>query len=158
MGFKENPLERQNHFLSLRKNKRKNIPVRLSQNEEINKKYELNQNSYQNNDIIQNFFNSKEKTAFLYDLISNFINSHNLARFIVVQSLNYYKSEEENSEELKKFFTDAIITNLIEIMYIFKKDDSIVYNISNLLEKLTYYSNTITKLITLISKSLQKIF
>lgn len=165
MGFKENPLERQNHFLSLRKNKRKNIPVRLSQNEEINKKYELNQNSYQNNDIIQNFFNSKEKTAFLYDLISNFINSHNntncdinLARFIVVQSLNYYKSEEENSEELKKFFTDAIITNLIEIMHIFKKDDSIVYNISNLLEKLTYYSNTITKLITLKSKSLQKIF
>ena len=165
MGFKENPLERQNHFLSLRKNKRKNIPVRLSQNEEINKKYELNQNSYQNNDIIQNFFNSKEKTAFLYDLISNFINSHNntncdinLARFIVVQSLNYYKSEEENSEELKKFFTDEIITNLIEIMYIFKKDDSIVYNISNLLEKLTYYSNTITKLITLNSKSLQKIF
>ena len=43
-------------------------------------------------------------------------------------------------------------------MYIFKKDDSIVYNISNLLEKLTYYSNTITKLITLKSKSLQKIF
>ena len=165
MGFKENPLERQNHFLSLRKNKRKNIPVRLSQNEEINKKYELNQNSYQNNDIIQNFFNSKEKTAFLYDLISNFINSHNntncdinLARFIVVQSLNYYKSEEENSEALKKFFTNAIITNLIDIMYIFKKDDSIVYNISNLLEKLTYYSNTITKLITLKSKSLQKIF
>jgi hypothetical protein len=75
-----------------------------------------------------------------------------------VQCINYYKSEENNSEALKKFFTTTILTNLIDIMNIFKQDNIIVYNISWLLEKLTYDSYSITKLITLNSSSLQKIF
>jgi hypothetical protein len=43
-------------------------------------------------------------------------------------------------------------------MNIYKNDNNIVYSISNLLEKLTYYSNTIAKSITSNPISLQKIF
>ena len=65
---------------------------------------------------------------------------------------------EDNPDSIKKFFTDIIVTNLIDIMNIYKNDNNIVYSISNLLEKLTYYSNTIAKSITSNPISLQKIF
>lgn len=168
LEFKENNnSERQNRFLTLRKNKRIRITMPKTEDDRIKEKYELNQNTLDSSDnIIQNFFNSQEKPAFLYDLISNsnFNNMNignkeiNLIKFIIIQCLNYYKSEEENSEALKKFFTNTILTNLIDIMNIFKQDNIIVYNISLLLEQLTEYSNSITKLITLNSSSLQKIF
>jgi hypothetical protein len=168
LGFKEsNTAERQNRFLSLRKNKKMRIAMPKTEDEKIKEKYELNQNSFDASDsVIQNFFNSQEKTAVLYDLISNknFNNMNignseiKLIKFIIVQCINYYKSEEDNKEALKKFFTDTILTNLIDIMNIFKKDNIIVYNISRLLEKLTDDSYSITKLITLNSSSLQKIF
>ena len=168
LGFKENnTAERQNRFLSLRKNKKIRISMPKTDDEKIKEKYELKQNSFDASDnIIQNFFNSQEKTAVLYDLIANkyFNNMNignseiNLIKFIIVQCINYYKSEEDNSEALKNFFTTTILTNLIDIMNIFKQDNIIVYNISWLLEKLTYDSYSITKLITLNSSSLQKIF
>ena len=152
-----NALDRQNKFLSLRKNKRNRKEFAKTEDEQIKEKYELNQNSFNpSNNVIQNFFNSQEKTAFLYDLISstnfkdmNIGNSDiNLIKFIIVQCLNYYKSVEDNPDSIKKFFTDIIVTNLIDIMNIYKNDNNIVYSISNLLEKLTYYSNTIAKSIT----------
>ena len=162
-----NALDRQNKFLSLRKNKRNRKEFAKTKDEQIKEKYELNQNSFNpSNNVIQNFFNSQEKTAFLYDLISstnfkdmNIENSDiNLIKFIIVQCLNYYKSVEDNPDSIKKFFTDIIVTNLIDIMNIYKNDSNIVYSISNLLEKLTYYSNTIAKSITSNPISLQKIF
>ena len=162
-----NALDRQNKFLSLRKNKRNRKEFAKTEDEQIKEKYELNQNSFNpSNNVIQNFFNSQEKTAFLYDLISstnfkdmNIENSDiNLIKFIIVQCLNYYKSVEDNPDSIKKFFTDIIVTNLIDIMNIYKNDNNIVYSISNLLEKLTYYSNTIAKSITSNPISLQKIF
>ena len=162
-----NALDRQNKFLSLRKNKRNRKEFAKTEDEQIKEKYELNQNSFNpSNNVIQNFFNSQEKTAFLYDLISstnfkdmNIGNSDiNLIKFIIVQCLNYYKSVEDNADSIKKFFTDIIVTNLIDIMNIYKNDNNIVYSISNLLEKLTYYSNTIAKSITSNPISLQKIF
>ena len=162
-----NALDRQNKFLSLRKNKRNRKEFTKTEDEQIKEKYELNQNSFNpSNNVIQNFFNSQEKTAFLYDLISstnfkdmNIGNSDiNLIKFIIVQCLNYYKSVEDNPDSIKKFFTDIIVTNLIDIMNIYKNDNNIVYSISNLLEKLTYYSNTIAKSITSNPISLQKIF
>ena len=162
-----NALDRQNKFLSLRKNKRNRKEFAKTEDEQIKEKYKLNQNSFNpSNNVIQNFFNSQEKTAFLYDLISstnfkdmNIGNSDiNLIKFIIVQCLNYYKSVEDNPDSIKKFFTDIIVTNLIDIMNIYKNDSNIVYSISNLLEKLTYYSNTIAKSITSNPISLQKIF
>ena len=162
-----NALDRQNKFLSLRKNKRNRKEFAKTEDEQIKEKYELNQNSFNpSNNVIQNFFNSQEKTAFLYDLISstnfkdmNIGNSDiNLIKFIIVQCLNYYKSVEDDADSIKKFFTDIIVTNLIDIMNIYKNDNNIVYSISNLLEKLTYYSNTIAKSITSNPISLQKIF
>ena len=162
-----NALDRQNKFLSLRKNKRNRKEFAKTEDEQIKEKYELNQNSFNpSNNVIQNFFNSQEKTAFLYDLISstnfkdmNIENSDiNLIKFIIVQCLNYYKSVEDDADSIKKFFTDIIVTNLIDIMNIYKNDNNIVYSISNLLEKLTYYSNTIAKSITSNPISLQKIF
>ena len=168
ISSKENmSLERQNKFLSLRKNKRMKVITNKTEDDIIKEKYGFNQNSYDaSNNVIQNFFNSQEKTAFLFDLINstNFSSltiencDVNLIKFMIVQSTNYYKSEEENGEALKKFFTNTIVTNLIDIMNIFKQDNYIVYNISNLLENLTYYSNTITKLITLNISSVKKIF
>ena len=159
-------LEREKHFLSLRKNKRINIPIRQSKNEQIRKEFELNQNSYNsNNTIIQNFFTSSEKTAFLYDLVSNIFNSQNnancdlnLAIFIVVQIINYYKANENDIENIKKFFTNSIIENIIEIMNLFKEDKYIVYNISYLLAEITDNSSTLTKLVNLNSQNIQKIF
>ena len=170
LGFKESTAsERQNKFLSLRKNKKmKNTPIiKKLAYDPLKDKYELNQNSYDSsNNTIQNFFNSQEKTGFLYELISsNSFNVENignldinLIKFIIVQCLNYYKSEEENNENLKKFFSTTIVTNLIDIMNIFKKDMNIVYSISSLLKNLTEYSITITKIITSNSLSIQKIF
>ena len=170
LGFKESTAsERQNKFLSLRKNKKmKNTPIiKKLEYDPLKDKYELNQNSYDSsNNTIQNFFNSQEKTGFLYELISsNSFNVENignldinLIKFIIVQCLNYYKSEEENNENLKKFFSTTIVTNLIDIMNIFKKDMNIVYSISSLLKNLTEYSITITKIITSNSLSIQKIF
>ena len=133
LGFKEsNTAERQNRFLSLRKNKKMRIAMPKTEDEKIKEKYELNQNSFDPSDsVIQNFFNSQEKTAVLYDLISNknFNNMNignpeiNLIKFIIVQCINYYKSEEDNKEALKKFFTDTILTNLIDIMNNFKEGE-----------------------------------
>ena len=159
--------ERQNRFLSLRKNKRIKKVENKTEDEKIREKYELTQNSFDNsNNIIQNFFNSQEKTAFLYDLISstnfnsiNIGNSEmNLIKFIIVQCFNYYQTEEDNEEALTKFFTNTIITNLIEMMHICKMDNFIIYNISRLLVNLTYNYESITRLITLNSSSLVKIF
>ena len=169
MGFHNNSSSKQAHFLSLRKNRRLNLQVRRFQNEKTTGKYELNQNSYdQSNEIIQKFFNSQDKQAFLYELISNFINSIrnskvdlNIVKFIIVQCLNYYESQKENQDKLialEKFFTNTIITNLIDAMFLLKTEYIIVYNISLLLLKLTYCSAQITKLITLNSNNIEKIF
>ena len=80
LGFKESTAsERQNKFLSLRKNKKmKNTPIiKKLEYDPLKDKYELNQNSYDSsNNTIQNFFNSQEKTGFLYELISS--NSFNV--------------------------------------------------------------------------------
>lgn len=170
MGFHHDSSSMQNHFLSLRKNKRQNLHGRRFQNEKTTEnKYELNQNSYdQTNDIIQKFFNSQDKPAFLYEIISNLPNSIknstaelNIVKFIIVQCLNFYESQRENQDKLnilEKFFTNTIITKLINTMFIFKSENIIVYNISLLLLKITYYSSQITKLITLNTNNIENIF
>ena len=168
LGFKEsNTAERQNRFLSLRKNKKMRIAMPKTEDEKIKEKYELNQNSFDPSDsVIQNFFNSQEKPKFLYQLISdgNFKSENktnydlNLIKFIIVQCLNYFKSGKEKEENLDQFFTDTIITNLTDIMILYKDDINIVGSIAGLLKNLTYYSDNITKLITLNSSNLQKIF
>ena len=135
LAFKESKAsDRQNRFLSLRKNKKINMPIMKSGDEQIQEKYELKQDSFDsNNNIIQNFFNSQDKPTFLYQLLSssNFNSQNsgdydlNLIKFIIVQCLNYFKSEKDNEENLKKFFTDSIITNLTDIMCLYKKDISL---------------------------------
>ena len=168
LAFKESKVsDRQNRFLSLRKNKKMNMPIMKSGDEQIQEKYELKQDSFDsNNNIIQNFFNSQDKPTFLYQLLSssNFNSQNsgdydlNLIKFIIVQCLNYFKSEKDNEENLKKFFTDSIITNLTDIMCLYKKDVNIVFSIAILLGNLTRESDSITKLITLNSGNLQKIY
>ena len=168
LAFKESKAsDRQNRFLSLRKNKKMNMPIMKSGDEQIQEKYELKQDSFDsNNNIIQNFFNSQDKPTFLYQLLSssNFNSQNsgdydiNLIKFIIVQCLNYFKSEKDNEENLKKFFTDSIITNLTDIMCLYKKDVNIVFSIAILLRNLTRESDSITKLITLNSGNLQKIY
>ncbi len=168
LAFKESKAsDRQNRFLSLRKNKKMNMPIMKSGDEQIQEKYELKQDSFDsNNNIIQNFFNSQDKPTFLYQLLSssNFNSQNsgdydiNLIKFIIVQCLNYFKSEKDNEENLKKFFTDSIITNLTDIMSLYKKDINIVFSIAILLRNLTRESDSITKLITLNSGNLQKIY
>ena len=168
LAFKESKAsDRQNRFLSLRKNKKMNMPIMKSGDEQIQEKYELKQDSFDsNNNIIQNFFNSQDKPTFLYQLLSssNFNSQNsgdydiNLIKFIIVQCLNYFKSEKDNEENLKKFFTDSIITNLTDIMSLYKKDINIVFSIVILLRNLTRESDSITKLITLNSGNLQKIY
>ena len=168
LAFKERKAsDRQNRFLSLRKNKKMNMPIMKSGDEQIQEKYELKQDSFDsNNNIIQNFFNSQDKPTFLYQLLSssNFNSQNsgdydlNLIKFIIVQCLNYFKSEKDNEENLKKFFTDSIITNLTDIMSLYKKDINIVFSIAILLRNLTRESDSITKLITLNSGNLQKIY
>ena len=168
LAFKESKAsDRQNRFLSLRKNKKMNMPIMKSGDEQIQEKYELKQDSFDsNNNIIQNFFNSQDKPTFLYQLLSssNFNSQNsgdydiNLIKFIIVQCLNYFKSEKDNEENLKKFFTDSIITNLTDIMCLYKKDVKIVFSIAILLRNLTRESDSITKLITLNSGNLQKIY
>ena len=168
LAFKESKAsDRQNRFLSLRKNKKMNMPIMKSGDEQIQEKYELKQDSFDSsNNIIQNFFNSQDKPTFLYQLLSssNFNSQNsgdydiNLIKFIIVQCLNYFKSEKDNEENLKKFFTDSIITNLTDIMSLYKKDINIVFSIAILLRNLTRESDSITKLITLNSGNLQKIY
>ena len=168
LAFKESKAsDRQNRFLSLRKNKKMNMPIMKSGDEQIQEKYELKQDSFDsNNNIIQNFFNSQDKPTFLYQLLSssNFNSQNsgdydiNLIKFIIVQCLNYFKSEKDNEENLKKFFTDSIIINLTDIMCLYKKDINIVFSIAILLRNLTRESDSITKLITLNSGNLQKIY
>ena len=168
LAFKESKAsDRQNRFLSLRKNKKMNMPIMKSGDEQIQEKYELKQDSFDSsNNIIQNFFNSQDKPTFLYQLLSssNFNSQNsgdydiNLIKFIIVQCLNYFKSEKDNEENLKKFFTDSIITNLTDIMCLYKKDINIVFSIAILLRNLTRESDSITKLITLNSGNLQKIY
>ena len=168
LAFKESKAsDRQNRFLSLRKNKKMNMPIMKSGDEQIQEKYELKQDSFDSsNNIIQNFFNSQDKPTFLYQLLSssNFNSQNsgdydiNLIKFIIVQCLNYFKSEKDNEENLKKFFTDSIITNLTDIMSLYKKDVNIVFSIAILLRNLTRESDSITKLITLNSGNLQKIY
>ena len=168
LSLKENKVhDRQNRFLSLRKNKKMNIPIMKSEDDQIQEKYELNQNSYDtSNNIIQNFFNSQEKPKFLNQLISssNFSAQNiekydlNLIKFIIVQCLNYYKSEKENVENLNQFFTDIIITNLTDIMILYKNDINIVGSIAGLLKNLSHYSDNIINLIISNSSNLHKIF
>ena len=168
LSSKENKVnDRGNRILSLRKNKKMNIPIMKSDDEQIQEKYELSQNSFDSsNNIIQNFFSSQEKPKFLYQLISNnnFSSDNkgnydlNLIKFIIVQCLNYYKSEKEKEENLDQFFTDTIITNLTDIMVLYKEDINIVGSIAGLLKNLSRYSENISKLITLNSSNLQKIF
>ena len=61
-------------------------------------------------------------------------------------------------ENLDQFFTDTIITNLTDIMVLYKEDINIVGSIAGLLKNLSRYSENISKLITLNSSNLQKIF
>ena len=166
MGFQGNSSSNQDHFLSLRKNKRIKIQHKRINIETTTDKYFLNQNSYdQSNQIVQKFFSSQDKLAFLYDIISNLSNSIkssnldiNLVKFVIVQSFNYYESQKENIELLQKFFTETILSNLIEVMYALKNNYLISYNISLLLIKLTFCSTRITKFITLNTNSLTQIF
>ena len=165
MGADNDPSFKKNHFLTLRKNKRLNLQIKRLEVNKTTQKYKLNPNSYdQSNEIIQKFFNTQDKPSFLYQLISNLSNSNidlNLIKFIIIQSSNYYESQKENQNYLnilEKFFTDSIITNLINVMFILKNDLVIVYNISLLLLELTYKSSQITKFITLNVSNIQKIF
>ena len=166
MGFQDNSSLKQDHFLSLRKNRRLNNQLKRLNIETPKEKYPLNQNSYnQSSEIIQNFFTAQDKIAFLYEIISNLSNSiqnsnldTNIVKFIIVQSFNYYEAQKDNINILEKFFTDIIITNLIQVMNLLKQDYLISYNISLLLMKLTFYSFHITKLITLNTNNLTQIF
>ena len=166
MGFQGNSSSNQDHFLSLRKNKRIKIQHKRINIETTTDKYFLNQNSYdQSNQIVQKFFSTQDKLAFLYDIISNLSNSIkssnldiNLVKFVIVQSFNYYESQKDNIELLQKFFTETILSNLIEVMYALKNNYLISYNISLLLIKLTFCSTRITKFITLNTNSLTQIF
>ena len=166
MGFQGNSSSNQDHFLSLRKNKRIKIQHKRINIETSTDKYFLNQNSYdQSNQIVQKFFSTQDKLAFLYDIISNLSNSIkssnldiNLVKFVIVQSFNYYESQKDNIELLQKFFTETILSNLIEVMYALKNNYLISYNISLLLIKLTFCSTRITKFITLNTNSLIQIF
>ena len=169
MGFSKDSSLKQDHFLSLRKNKRLNLNLKRLNLDKPVDKYKLDQNSYdQSNEIIKGFFNTQDKPAFLYQLISDLSNSIknsnidlNLIKFIIVQCFNYYDSQKENNinlTNLEKFFNDTIITNLIEFMCILNKDHIIVYNISLLLMKLTYHSTQIIKLITLNTNNIEKVF
>ena len=162
MGFQNDPTLKQDHFLSLRKNKRINLQIKRFEEDNTSEKYKLNQNSYDKSDkIIQQFFATEDKPAFLYQLLSNISNSNtdlNLLKFIIVQSFNYYQSQKKNLNILEKFFTEPIISNLINAMYNFKNDLVIVYNICFLLVDLTYRSSQLTKLITLNVNNIQKIF
>ena len=166
MGFQGNSSSNQDHFLSLRKNKRIKIQHKRINIETTTDKYFLNQNSYdQSNQIVQKFFSTQDKLAFLYDIISNLSNSIkssnldiNLVKFVIVQSFNYYESQKDNIELLQKFFTETILSNLIEVMHALKNNYLISYNISLLLIKLTFCSTRITKFITLNTNSLTQIF
>ena len=166
MGFQGNSSSNQDHFLSLRKNKRIKIQHKRINIETSTDKYFLNQNSYdQSNQIVQKFFSTQDKLAFLYDIISNLSNTVkssnldiNLVKFVIVQSFNYYESQKDNIELLQKFFTETILSNLIEVMYTLKNNYLISYNISLLLIKLTFCSTRITKFITLNTNSLTQIF
>ena len=166
MGFQGNSSSNQDHFLSLRKNKRIKIQHKRINIETSTDKYFLNQNSYdQSNQIVQKFFSTQDKLAFLYDIISNLSNSIkssnldiNLVKFVIVQSFNYYESQKDNIELLQKFFTETILSNLIEVMHALKNNYLISYNISLLLIKLTFCSTRITKFITLNTNSLTQIF
>ena len=166
MGFQGNSSSNQDHFLSLRKNKRIKIQHKRINIETSTDKYFLNQNSYdQSNQIVQKFFSTQDKLAFLYDIISNLSNSIkssnldiNLVKFVIVQSFNYNESQKDNIELLQKFFTETILSNLIEVMYALKNNYLISYNISLLLIKLTFCSTRITKFITLNTNSLTQIF
>ena len=165
MGAENDPSFNKNHFLTLRKNKRLNLQIKRFEVDKTTQKYKLGPNSYdQSNEIIQKFFNTQDKPAFLYQLISNLSNSNidlNLIKFIIIQSTYYYESQKQNPNYLnilEKFFTDQIITNLINVMFILKNDLVIVYNICLLLLELTYRSSQITKLLTLNVNNIQKIF
>ena len=166
MGFQGNSSSNRDHFLSLRKNKRITIQHKRINIETTTDKYLLNQNSYdQSNQIVQKFFSTQDKLALLYDIISNLSNSIknsnldlNLVKFVIVQSFNYYESQKDNIELLQKFFTETVLSNLIEVMYALKNNYLISYNISLLLIKLTFCSTRITKFITLNTNSLTQIF
>ena len=169
MGFNKDSYSNQSHFLTLRKNKRLNLQNKKLETEKSTQKYKLDQNSYnQSNEIILNFFNSQDKPTFLHQLISNIFNSMNnsnidlnLIKFIIVQCLNYYESQKENTDNVKifeNFFTEPITNNLIQIIYFCKNEAAIVYNICLLLIELTFRSSHITKLITLNIKNIKLIF
>lgn len=164
-NIQKDSLSQQKHFLSLRKNKRLNLQMKRFETQKPTEKYKLNQNSYDpSNEIIKNFFNIQNKSDFLSKLISSITSSNidnNLSKFILVQCLNYYDSQKGNPEKViifEEFFSEPIISNLIEMMHIFKNDYSIVYTTCYLLFELTYLSSQITKFITLTISNIQKIF
>ena len=148
--------------MSLRKNKIINLQIKRFEEDNILEKYKLNPNSYdKSNEIIQQFFATEDKNGFLYQLLSNISNSNadlNLLKFIIIQSLNYYQSQKTNLNILEKFFTQPIISNLINVMFNLKNDLFIVYNICFLLIEMTYRSSQITKLITRNVNNVKKIF
>ena len=168
MEFNKDSSLKQEHFLSLRKNKRLNLNLKRLNIVKPVDKYKLELNSYdQSNEIIQRFFNAQDKPTFLYQIISDLSNSIknsnidlNLIKFIIVQCFNFYDSQKENINLsiLENFFNDTIIMNLIEFMCVLNKDHIIVYNISLLIMKLTYYSTQIIKLITLNKNNIEKVF
>ena len=165
MDFQNDSLSKQNHFLTLRKNKRINFQMKRFETQKSTEKYKLNQNSYDpSNEIIKNFFNTQDKPSFLNQLISNISSSNidiNLSKFILAQCLNYYDSQKQNPNNIKifeEFFTEPIISNIIEMMHILKNDYYIVYSACYLLFELTYKSSQITKYITLTISNIQKIF
>jgi hypothetical protein len=158
MGFNRDSHSNQTHFLTLRKNKRINSHLNNRQLEiekNATEKYKIDQNSYdQTNPIIQNFFNAQDKPTFLSQLLLNLFNSNNdpnIIKFILFQTSNYYESQKNNNDNansLEKFFTEPILNNLVQTMYMNQNEFTIIYNIYSLLLELTFRSSSITKILT----------
>jgi hypothetical protein len=168
MGFNRDSHSNQTHFLTLRKNKRINSHLNNRQLEiekNATEKYKIDQNSYdQTNPIIQNFFNAQDKPTFLSQLLLNLFNSNNdpnIIKFILFQTSNYYESQKNNNDNansLEKFFTEPILNNLVQTMYMNQNEFTIIYIICSLLLELTFRSSSITKILTLNTKNIQQIF
>ena len=168
IGFIKDSASKQNHFLSLRKAKRINLYTKKINLDKKTDKYKLTEDSFEKNNIIKNFFDSQEKPSFLRQLLINILDAktdsgldQNTIKFIIFQSLNFYDSQKHSKEGiniLENFFTDTIISNLIDVMNILKLNCIISYNICYLLLELTFRSSHLTKLITLNVNNIEKIF
>ena len=167
-GYINNSESKQNHFLSLRKAKKINLKTKKINQDKTTEKYKIYEDSYEKNNITQNFFDSQEKPAFLRQLLTNLLDAkttvgldQNTIKFIILQCFNFYDSEKHSKEGiniLENFFNDTIISNLINVMNILKQNCIISYNICYLLLELTFSSENITKLITLNITNIEKIF